>query len=364
MGVLNGQPVDQTYTNQAFMDKNADTFTIGKVSLQAPTAISGPTILDVQATINSFVSGASGVFTLQVSGHPVLTGGVTLAPSGAAVLGQVGSTILIYAPPSGAAVNSISASGSTALTGVTTLSPSGIIQMIQTGQNIQVYAPAPTATVTSVGFTGPGGIFSVSGQPVVGAGTIVQSASGTSGGIPYFSSSTILSSSTALAANQLILGGGVGVSPATLPAGSQYQVLAMGASIPAYGAVHLDQTAAVTGVLPTGNVSTGRTINAQTGTTYTFVLADGSAAGGNPLVTASNASAQTYTVPTNASVAFPVGTQIDLLQLGAGKVTLAAAGGVTITSQSSNLSIAAQYVAVSLIKTATNTWTLIGNLIA
>ena len=111
-------------------------------------------------------------------------------------------------------------------------------------------------------------------------------------------------------------------------------------------------------------VGLGRTINAQSGTTYTFALADGSSAGGNPLVTASNSSAQTYTVPTNASVAFPVGTQIDVMGQGTGKVTIAAAGGVTINSKGGNLSISAQYVGVSLVKTATDTWTLLGDLIA
>lgn len=110
--------------------------------------------------------------------------------------------------------------------------------------------------------------------------------------------------------------------------------------------------------------NSSRAINAQTGTTYTFVLADGSGAGTNPLVTASNASAQTYTVPPNSSVAFPVGTQIDIIQQGAGKVTLAQGSGVTINSASSNKAIAAQFIGVSLIKTATDTWTLIGNLIA
>lgn len=126
----------------------------------------------------------------------------------------------------------------------------------------------------------------------------------------------------------------------------------------------IDLTTKVTGVLPAVNVGLVRTINVQTGTTYTFVLADGSAAGGNPLVTASNASAQTYTVPPNSSVAYPVGTQIDLVQLGAGKVTLAQGAGVTINSDSGNKAIAAQHVGVSLIKTATDTWVLIGNLIA
>lgn len=101
------------------------------------------------------------------------------------------------------------------------------------------------------------------------------------------------------------------------------------------------------------------TINNQTGTTYTFVLADEAS-----LVTFGSASATTVTVPTNASVAFPVGTQIDLIQAGTGKVTLTPAGGVTINSQSSYTSIAAQNVGVTLIKTATDTWYLVGSLIA
>ena len=107
-------------------------------------------------------------------------------------------------------------------------------------------------------------------------------------------------------------------------------------------------------------ITSGRTINGQTGTTYTFVLADGSATDGNPLVSATNASAQTYTVPTNASVAFPVGTQIDVTQLGAGLVTFAAAGGVTLNSLSGGLSMLGQYSAATLIKTATDVWDVYG----
>ena len=61
-------------------------------------------------------------------------------------------------------------------------------------------------------------------------------------------------------------------------------------------------------------------LNAQTGTTYTFVLADN-----GKLVTASNASAQTYSIPTNASVAYPIGTQINIIQIGAGQVTIKSA---------------------------------------
>jgi hypothetical protein len=99
--------------------------------------------------------------------------------------------------------------------------------------------------------------------------------------------------------------------------------------------------------------------NAQVGTTYTIALTDA-----GDVVTLTNASAITVTVPTNASVAFPIGTQITLAQMGAGKVTVAGAAGVTVYSTDSHLSLRAQYSSGTLIKTATNTWLLIGDLAA
>lgn len=125
----------------------------------------------------------------------------------------------------------------------------------------------------------------------------------------------------------------------------------------------IDLTAKVTGVLPAANVGLSATANTQAGTSYTFALSDGSAAGGNPIVHFTSASAITATVPANATVAFPVGTIIQVVQDGAGKVTFAPAATVTINSYGGNLSIAGQYVGVTLEKTATNTWTLYGNLI-
>jgi len=106
----------------------------------------------------------------------------------------------------------------------------------------------------------------------------------------------------------------------------------------------------------TGNQSVE---NAQTGTTYTLVLTDA-----GKMVTLSNASAITLTVPTNASVAFPVNTRIDLLQYGAGQVTVAAAGGVTIASKASALKLSAQYAGATLWKKATDTWVLVGDISA
>lgn len=101
-------------------------------------------------------------------------------------------------------------------------------------------------------------------------------------------------------------------------------------------------------------------LNAQTGTTYTFVLADN-----GKLVTASNASAQTYTIPTNASVAYATGAQINLIAIGAGQVTVQGAGGVTVASTGATATapkLRAQYSSATLIKVATDTWYVVGDI--
>lgn len=96
--------------------------------------------------------------------------------------------------------------------------------------------------------------------------------------------------------------------------------------------------------------------NAQTGTTYTLVLADA-----GKLVSLNNASAITLTIPTNASVAFPVNTRIDLLQYGAGQVTVGGAG-VTIRSSGAKLKLTGQYSGATLWKKGTDEWVLIGDI--
>lgn len=98
------------------------------------------------------------------------------------------------------------------------------------------------------------------------------------------------------------------------------------------------------------------TINAQTGTGYTLVAADA-----GKLVTMTNASASTLTVPPNSSVAFPVGAFIQGSQLGAGQLTLTPGAGVSINA-TPGLKIAAQYGTFALVKTATNTWLAFGRL--
>lgn len=98
--------------------------------------------------------------------------------------------------------------------------------------------------------------------------------------------------------------------------------------------------------------------NAQTGTSYTLVLTDA-----GKLVSLSNASAITLTIPTNASVAFPVDTRVDILQYGAGQVTVGGAG-VTIRSSGSKLKLTGQYSGATLWKKDTNEWVLIGDITA
>lgn len=98
-------------------------------------------------------------------------------------------------------------------------------------------------------------------------------------------------------------------------------------------------------------------INAQTGTTYTAVLTDD-----GKLITMSNASANTFTVPPNSSVAFGIGTQLNIAQLGAGNTSIVAGAGVTLNSDGAKLKLNAQYAVATCVKTDTNTWFVVGNL--
>lgn len=80
-------------------------------------------------------------------------------------------------------------------------------------------------------------------------------------------------------------------------------------------------------------------------------------------VTLGSSSATTLTVPTNAAVAFAVGTRIAFAQIGTGQVTVAASGGVTVNADP-GLKIAAQYGGGELVKLGTDTWLLVGRLAA
>ena len=142
------------------------------------------------------------------------------------------------------------------------------------------------------------------------------------------------------------------------------------------GAVTLAIDTATTADLTTAQTLTNKTltaptindpklnlsINANTSTTYTFVLADN-----GKLVTSNNASAQTLSIPTNASVAFPVGTQINVAWItGAGQPTINAVTSGTTTILSTGATSKAPKLRVvnsvaSCIKIATDTWLVTGD---
>ena len=98
-------------------------------------------------------------------------------------------------------------------------------------------------------------------------------------------------------------------------------------------------------------------INAQT-SAYTAVLADR-----DKLVEVSSATGVTLTIPTNASVAYPVGTSFDVLQTNTGQVTIAGAEGVTVNA-TPGLKLRTQWSSATLFKRAENTWVVYGDLSA
>ncbi len=101
-------------------------------------------------------------------------------------------------------------------------------------------------------------------------------------------------------------------------------------------------------------------INAQTGTTYTFVLTDN-----GKFVTASNASSQTYTIPPAASVAYAIGAQINLVRKGAGAVAFAQGAGVTIRSTgatSTAPTLRVQYSTATCIYEGSDIWYVVGDI--
>ena len=98
-------------------------------------------------------------------------------------------------------------------------------------------------------------------------------------------------------------------------------------------------------------------LNAQTGTTYTLVAADS-----GKLVTSSNAAAVVITIPPSV---FAAGEQINVQSIGAGLTSFAQGAGVTITSTGATATapiLRAQYSACTIICTASNTFTVIGDL--
>jgi hypothetical protein len=142
------------------------------------------------------------------------------------------------------------------------------------------------------------------------------------------------------------------------------------------GTVTVSINTAVTADLTTAQTLTNKTLttptlddpkinlafDAQTGTTYTTVLNDN-----GQVVTMNNSSTNTLSIPTNASVAYPIGTQINVLQIGAGQTTIQAVTSGTTSILSTGATAAApklraRYSMATCIKAATDTWYVVGDI--
>lgn len=98
-------------------------------------------------------------------------------------------------------------------------------------------------------------------------------------------------------------------------------------------------------------------LNTQTDD-YTLVLTDF-----GKIVGLNKATLVILTIPLNSSVAFPIGTQISVRQVGAGQVQVVGTGGVTVHSRSGVSHLAGQYAYATMIKVDTDTWELTGDLV-
>jgi len=148
-------------------------------------------------------------------------------------------------------------------------------------------------------------------------------------------------------AGDLIDGGTAGAAQ-RLGIGSAGQVLTVVSGAPAWAAAGAGGNAAPN-------------VNAQTGTTYTLVIGDAPQASCyQGIVTMNNASANTLTIPANGSVAFPVGTIISVIQLGAGQTTIAIT--TDTLNNPSSVTARARYSTLVLQKVATTTWVLGGDM--
>jgi hypothetical protein len=225
-----------------------------------------------------------------------------------------------------------------------------------------------SGSVTSVAQSFTGGIVSVAGSPITSSGTLALTVAGTSGGIPYFSSSTTWASSAALAVNSLVIGGGAGAAPATTTTGTGV-VTALGVNTGTAGAFVVNGGALGTpssGTLSSCTVDGTNSVgylnipqNSQSAA-YTTVLADSGKCIYHPTT---DANARTFTIAANSSVAYPIGTVIQFVNMTSQVVTIAIntdtmylAGTGTTGSRS-----LAQYGVANAMKMTSTTWIITGS---
>lgn len=312
------------------------TGTAGQI-VAAPTT--GAVVLSLPATITQATTFSAGLTSTTLS----LSGNLTTNVMGSTQCLQANSSGIVSG--TGAACGSelsgmvagqvpIAASASTitsshALTGTGlkiasstgTLTNNDCVKINAAGDLIDAGAPCGSGggggTVTSVGLTVPASsLFSVTGSPITGSGVFTLTTAGTSGGIPYFSSSSQLNSSGVLASNQPVIGGGAGIAPSTGTASG---------NTTKFGTV-------------AGALFSGDCIAADSSGNLTDA---GAACGGQSVIFTGSfsGSANTYAIPSPAPASFTLTDQyivqakVNVTNTGASTLNVAATGAVAIDKQ-------------------------------
>jgi hypothetical protein len=313
--VANGGTGQTTYTDGQLLIGNTTGNTLTKTTLTAGT---GVTITNGSGTITISAPDTGTVTAVTASSPLASSGGATpdLSLTGTVAIAN-GGTAGTATPVAGA----VPYGTGTAYA----FSAAGTLGQVLTsaGASAPTWATPTTGTVTSVAQSFTGGLISVAGSPITGSGTLALTVAGTSGGVPYFSSTSTWATSAALAASAIVLGGGVGAAPSTTTTGTGV-VTALGVNVGTAGAFvvnggalgtpssgtltsvsGLPLTTGVTGVLPIANGGTNSTATATaggagygTGTAHAYTAAGTL----GQVLTSAGASAPTWSTPTTGTV--------------------------------------------------------------
>ena len=245
-------------------------------------------------------------------------------------------------------------------------STSGTVVLLAnaTAGTTTITLPATTGTIVTTGDTGTVTSTMIANATIIDADinasaniALSKLATGTAGNILVYNGSGVLTSVTESGDITIDSSGVTSITANSIinadinsAAAIVYSKLSLANSI-----VNADiSTAAAISLDKIADVAT----NANTATAYTLVLADK-----NKVVELNNAAAIALTVPADNTVNYATGSQITLLQTGAGQVTIAGAAGVTVNA-TPGLKMRAQWSSVTLLKRAANTWVAMGDLSA
>lgn len=322
----------------------------------------------VGTNITGIPNGALNNSSITIGSTNISLGGTTTTIAG---LTSLTSTSLIGALTGNATTATAWATGRTVgITGdITYTSPSldGSSNVTAAGTlatiNSNVGSFGSSTSIPSFTVDGKGRITAASGNVVIApAGTLT----GTTLASNVVNAS--LTTLSALTSNGILTtSGATGALSVTATTGSGSVVLATSPTLvtPSLGtpsAINIANatgmtSAQVTAALTYAPMPVLTAFNTQTAS-YTLVLGDGT----NTEVQMNNASANNMTIPTNASVAFAIGTTITITSIGAGQTTIVPISGVTLNSAGGLTKLRVQYSSGVIKKTATNTWELAGDL--